>query len=290
MRDELARLGSALCRPSPSGEVSGAELEDTIGSAVVALPAGGFGYRMRAASEAGDAVTQKALLLLPGGETLIGRLIRQYAQAGFRRFVALVNHEGGRVEAHLAGGRPWGVEVRCSFDPDPAGSGRTGALLHAVRTGLLPADVTVVVHNADCHLMHYPGCFPRDLLAAHLDAVRRRGVIATLVAVDGTPYPYTGMSIRDGLVAEVEMYPFIPLPTHAGITALTPEALAGLLAEPPAGKENFERERFPRWAAAGRLAAFVIGHRHWVAVDDRKGYRLLCQAVEEELGSGAAGA
>ena len=39
-------------------------------------------------AEAG-AVTQKALLPLPNGETLIGRVIRQYAEAGFRQFVAL---------------------------------------------------------------------------------------------------------------------------------------------------------------------------------------------------------
>jgi NDP-sugar pyrophosphorylase family protein len=282
MRDELMRLGAALCRP---GEVSPAAQGDVSALAaetIVALPAGGFGYRMRAVSEGSGAVTQKALLPLPSGETLIGRLVRQYAEAGFRRFIALVNYEGQAVEDHLQGGEPWGVEIRASFDPEPTGSGRTGALIHALSDGMLSADAAVVVHNADCQLMRYPGCFPLDLLEAHLHAVRERNAVATLAAVDGSAYLYTGMRIDQGLVTDVEMYPFIPVPTHTGITVLTPEALAALRENALWSKQNFERDMFPRWAAAGRLAALVISHQHWIAVDDRKAYRIFSQAVEAE--------
>src|SRR6266496_3021157 len=110
MREELARLGAALCRPGDllSG---GEDVTPKAAETVVALPAGGFGYRMRDVSAEAGGVTQKALLPLPNGETLIDRVIRQYAEAGFRRFVALVNHAGGAVEEHLDGGRRWGVEV-----------------------------------------------------------------------------------------------------------------------------------------------------------------------------------
>ena len=100
--------------------------------------------------------------------------------------------------------------------------------------------------------------------------------------MEGTPYPYTGMSIGEGMVTDVEMYPLIPVPTHTGITALGPEALASLRENARKSKQNFERDMFPRWAAEGRLAAMVIPHEQWVAVDDRKSYRIFCQAVEEE--------
>jgi NDP-sugar pyrophosphorylase family protein len=280
MHQELQSLGQRLYRPTPAAPADEAAVRRALAESVVVLPAGGFGYRMRGATEGPGAVTQKALLPLPSGETLIGRLVREYAAAGCSRFLALVNHEGQAVEKHL---RQFpGLEIRCSYDPDPAGSGRTGAMIHAVREGLLDTGATLVVHNADCHVMRYAGSFPLDLMAAHLAAVGE-GALATLAAVDGTPYPYTGMSIAGGRVTAVEMYPFIPVPTHTGITVLTPQALEDILANPPQGKQNFERDMFPRWAAAARLAALVISHRSWVAVDDRKAYRILSEGVAEEL-------
>ena len=81
----------------------------------------------------------------------------------------------------------------------------------------------------------------------------------------------------------MEMYPFIPVPTHTGITALMPEALAQLRENAGRSKQNFERDMFPRWAAEHRLASMVIGHEQWIAVDDRKAYRIFSQAVEEEV-------
>ena len=282
LADELARLGAALHRQPLDFLSETPEVEGLAAETVVALPAGGFGYRMRDVAQEAGGVTQKSLLPLPNGETLIGRLVRQYAAAGFRRFVALVNHEGAAVEEHLAGGAPWGVEVRCSFDPDPRGSGRTGALLHAVAAGILPADRTLIVHNADCQVIRYAGCFPRDLLRAHRAGLERRGVLATAAAVDGARLSYTGMAIAAGIVTGVEMYPFIPVPSHTGITALTPEALTSLGEHYRQTKQNFERDMFPLWAGQGRLAAMVIPHASWVAVDDRKAYRLCCEAVAGE--------
>jgi N-acetyl-alpha-D-muramate 1-phosphate uridylyltransferase len=282
MHEELARLGAALCRPGPLPEGRDAEVLAAASGAVVAIPAGGFGYRMRAANPSEGEINQKSLLPLPNGETLISRLVRQYAEAGFRRFVALVNYEGQQVEQHLGGGERWGVEIRYSYDPDATGSGRTGAMVHAMRSDVLPLDATTVVHNGDCHIMHYHGVFPHDLLRAHLHALRTQNAIATLAAVDGSPYPYTGMSIENGLVTGIEMYPFIPVPTHTGITVLTPEALESLRENAPKSKQNFERDMFPRWAAERRLASMVIGHEQWIAVDDRKAYRIFSQAVEEE--------
>src|SRR4051812_26303385 len=96
LREALGELGQRLCRARPLSDESNAsdqsDLSDVAKSTVVIIPAGGFGYRMRDVSAEAGGVTQKALLPLPNGETLIGRLVREYAAAGFRRFVALVNH------------------------------------------------------------------------------------------------------------------------------------------------------------------------------------------------------
>jgi NDP-sugar pyrophosphorylase family protein len=281
LREALSELRQRLCDGSASSR-DRSDLSDVVAGAVVVVPAGGFGYRMRDVSAEAGGVTQKALLPLPNGETLIGRLVREYAAAGFRRFVALVNHAGQEVETHLAGGAPWGVQIACTYDPHETGSGRTGAMLNAAAAGLLPANATLIVHNADCPVMRYPGSFPHDLLATHAAAVRTSGAVATLAVVEGTPYPFTGMSVQDGMVTEVAMYPFIPVPTHTGITVLSPEALAAMQADPPAGRDNFEKSFFPRWAGEGRLAALVIGPEQWLAVDDRMSYRQFCEAAKEE--------
>ncbi|HEU4753078.1 MAG TPA: hypothetical protein VFU47_08210, partial [Armatimonadota bacterium] len=106
MHQELARLAAELCRPGAAPSLPQETLRAAAAGMVVALPAGGFGYRMRAVEDTG-AITQKALLPLPNGETLIGRLVRQYAAAGCRQFVALVNYEGQAVEEHLGDGSRW---------------------------------------------------------------------------------------------------------------------------------------------------------------------------------------
>lgn len=277
MREALETLARSLCDAASPPEAAAPGISPA--DCVVVIPAGGFGYRMRGAVEGAEAVNQKSLLPLPNGETLIDRVIRQYAAAGFREFLALVNFEGAEVEAHLGGGARWGVRVACSYDPDAQGSGRTGAMLHAVATGALPLGRTLVVHNADCQVYGYPGSFPVDLLRAHAAAP---GVLATLAAVEGSPYPFTGMSIAGGRVTEIEMYPFIPVPTHTGITVLAPEALESIRENARESRKNFESDMFPRWAAAGRLAALVLPYSQWVAVDDRKAYRNFCAAVAAE--------
>ncbi|MBI3911240.1 MAG: NTP transferase domain-containing protein [Armatimonadetes bacterium] len=277
VRELLNKLSEAMYRPAAPVPVAGEEVTALVGQALVVIPAGGFGTRMRGAGMPEGGIQQKALLPLPGGETLIGRLVRQYREAGFRRFLALVNHEGQAVAEHLGDGAAWGVEIRCSFDPIPAGAGRSGALRHAMAMGLITPEDRLIVHNADCQLMGYPGCLSIDLARAHLATRRQMAAVATLVAVDGTPYPFTGMRIQCGRVTEVAMYPFIPLPTHTGITLLDCEAQQDLQEEPDAGgRGNFEATLFPRWAGEGRLGALVISHAHWVAVDDQKSYQRLC--------------
>jgi len=155
-------------------------------------------------------------------------------------------------------------------------------MLNAVNLGLMSSDRTTVVHNADCPVLSYEGSFPIDLLNTHLEAKRKLGAVATIVAVDGHRFPYTGMSIEGGRVTSVEMYPFIPVPAHTGISVLSPEALTSVREHAAESRKNFEQDFFPRWSAEGKLAAMLVGHDQWIAVDDRKAYRVFCQAVSGE--------
>lgn len=275
MRDPLARLAAALYQPGPAPAVPVAEVAAFVARAMVVIPAGGFGTRM---AGGGDTPRQKALLPLPNGETLIDRLIRQYRAAGVRRFLALVNYGGEAVVAHLGDGSRWNAEIAYSFDPAPEGVGRGGAIRHALAQGVIAPPA--YVHNADCQLIGHPGSLPHELAAGHLAARAAAPVVATLAAVEGSPYPYTGLAIAGGRVTAVEMYPFVPIPTHAGITLIDAEALADLATVAPDAGESFEAVLFPRWAAAGRLAATLLRYEHWVAVDDRKAYARLWRYLE----------
>jgi NDP-sugar pyrophosphorylase family protein len=273
---------SSVARVAGERPPAASKLETNLADTIVAIPAGGLGLRMRHPAARDEGLTQKALLPLPNGEALILRIIRQYREAGFRRFVVLVNHAGAEVEAYLSGGRPWEVEVVTSYDPDPAGSGRTGALVHAMETEAVPMERAVIVHNADCQIIGYPGSFPRDLWQAHEHAYERGRVLATLAAVRGTYHTYTGMTIEDGRVSSVEVEPFIPLPTHTGISVLSPSALRLLRWGLRHRTGNFERDHFPTWAKQYGLAALIIHQDRWIAVDDRKAYQRLCEFVAPE--------
>lgn len=287
----LARLGAELCSGGTfnAAVATPASLDQARHAAagvVLAIPAGGYGYRMREPAPGEAAPLQKALLPLPNGQSLLGRILEEYAASGVRRAVVLANHDAAAVSHHLeeTGWSARMPHLAVSLDPLPAGSGRSGALAHAVAAGLIPAGSTVVVHNADCQVAGYPGPLPLELLAAHRLGAEH-GALATVAAVPSTPYPYTALQVREGRVLAAEPTPAVPLPAHAGITVLSSAALAEVCLSTGPEKGNFERTLFPRWAAAGRLAALVLRGGLWIAVDDRSAYRRLCAALEQSPGA-----
>ena len=107
-------------------------------------------------------------------------------------------------------------------------------------------------------------------------------MLATAVVVDGTPYTYTGMQIENGAVAEIEMYPYIPIPTHVGVTVFSPniynyfEKLFDLTA-----KRDFESVLFPILAKERQLYSFTIPGRCWLSVNDPKALAQLIEFIKK---------
>lgn len=279
MESALDDLRRTVCDPGERAVIDPADLHAFAANAVVALPVGGEGSRLRSVTD--TLGIQKNALRLPNGETLIERTIRMYRDEGFREFVALVFHSKSSIVDLIEDGSRLGVHVRYSEDPGTP-VGRGGAIRHALENGAIPRTKNLIVHNPDDVIARYPGSFPRDVVAAHLAGIRR-GAIATAIMVDGARMPYTGMRLRDGIVEEVTPYPFVPIPAHIGVTLFAPtvytlfDDLFDLTR-----RTDFEGVLFPVLAGEGKLYSAIIPTETWFQVNDPKSLDKLIEVVREE--------
>jgi NDP-sugar pyrophosphorylase family protein len=282
MRSALEQLRNAIYSPGEKVELSNSELRQFAGQYVVALAVGGEGSRLKAATESQQ--VHKTALRLPDGDTMAERTIRMYRDEGFRDFVALVFHHAQSVIDVLGDGSRLGVRITYSRDPEcPVGRG--GAIRNALDNGSIPRTKSLIVHNPDDQIIGYEGSFPRDIVLGHVAGVQR-GMLATAIVVDGTPYTYTGMKIDRGVVEQFEMYPFIPIPTHVGVTVFSPGVYDSFLKLFDLTKKvDFESVLFPLLAQEKRLYSFTIPGRCWLSVNDPKALARLIELVQRERSS-----
>jgi NDP-sugar pyrophosphorylase family protein len=279
MKAALDQFRNAIYNPGETANVSDSELRHFAEQCVVALAVGGEGSRLKAATD--SLGVHKTALRLPNGDTMTERTIRMYRDAGFRDFVALVFHHAQSVIDVLGDGSQLGVRITYSHDPErPVGRG--GAIRNALDNGSVPNMKSLIVHNPDDQIINYEGSFPRDIVGGHLAGVER-GMLATAVVVDETPYTYTGMKIDRGIVEQIEMYPNIPIPTHVGVTVFSPDVYDYFLKLFDLTKKvDFESELFPLLAQEKRLYSFMISGRCWLSVNDPKALAKLVELVQKE--------
>jgi len=277
MRVALEIFRKAIYSPGDTAAISDSELRQFAKNCVVALAVGGEGSRLKAATETQQ--VHKTALRLPNGDTMTGRTIRMYKDAGFRDFVALVFHHAQSVIDVLGDGSHLGVHITYSHDPErPVGRG--GAIRNALDNGAIPTSKSLIVHNPDDQIIKYEGSFPRDIVAGHLAGLQK-GMHATAVVVDGTPYTYTGMKIDHGIVEQIEMYPYIPIPTHVGVTVFSPSVYNYFTKLFDLTKKvDFESVLFPLLSQERLLYSFMIPGRCWLSVNDPKALAKLIELVQ----------
>ena len=254
-------------------------LEQFISNATVVLAAGGEASRFQ--SVPGANRIQKAAFLLPNGETMIERTIKMYRDLGLKNFALLVYNHAGSVEKLLGDGSVMGVNIVYSYDPGKP-VGRGGAMRHAIEVGAVPKGNFLIVHNPDDQIVTNPVEVLREAILAHL-ARAERGAIGTAIMVKGTPYEFSGFQVEDDFVLGAEMYPFIHMPTHIGMTIFSPEVTEYFerlfsLTE----KVDFESVLFPELTNEKKLASHFIPDNSWISVNDQKGLKKLIKAIEEE--------
>lgn len=258
--------------------VSEKALAEFINNTTVALMAGGQSSRFQ--SVPGSDKTNKNSYQLPNGDTMIEMTIRMYAKAGFKNFTALVYHKAQTISKLLGKGEKYGVNIKYSYDPEkPVGKG--GAVLNALLNGSIPETHNLIVHNPDDVIINYNGSFPQDIAKGHLNGTQK-GMFATVVVVEETPYPYTGMQIKDSVIEKIEMYPMIPIPTHIGVTVFSPKCYS-LFGEnfDLEHKSDFESVLFPIIAKKRKLYAVSIASETWLAVNNLKAYKELVRVLKD---------
>ncbi len=272
LQSELDALGNKIARFHTAETVDEREWQKFAENAVVALMAGGESSRFSSVLD-GKAVHKNAYEL-PNGDTMIEMAIRMYRDAGIKKFVALVYHNAHSIEQVLGDGTQLGVQIMYSHDPEqPIGKG--GAVRNALENGSIPFGTNLIVVNPDDVILNFPGSLPHYIGSAHL-AGMQHGMLATILLAPGHNYAYTGMMVEGGLVVDSQMYPFIPVPAHAGTAIFSPEALPKFqelfsLKE----KSDFEQVLFPLLVKERKLWSVNLTEGEWIAVNDLKSYKLL---------------
>jgi len=273
--DELEKRIASFHKPRPVDDASWKDFAD---KTVVVLMAGGESSRFSSVLKGSDA--NKSAFVLPNGDTMIEMAIRQYRDAGIKKFVASVFHNAHTIEDRIGDGSSLGVEITYSYDPEhPVGKG--GAIRHALDNGSIPEDYNLIVVNPDDVILDFPGSFPRYICEAHMEGLEK-GMLATAVLALGRPYSWTGMMVVDNAVVGTDMYPFIPVPAHVGVTVFSSEAFPRFkelfsLTE----KNDFEQVLFPLLVQENKLWSAGFTEGLWIAVNDLKSYNQLVKKLED---------
>lgn len=274
--DEFGKKVASFHRPQP---ITDEEWRAFADKTVVVLMAGGESSRFSAVLD--GVAAHKTAFELPNGDTMIEMTLRMYQDAGIKKFVAAVSHNAHSIEDRLGDGSTLGIELTYSHDPEhPVGKG--GAIRHALENGSIPADYTLIVVNPDDVIFNFPGSFPRYICEAHIEG-QRQGMLATAVLAVGQEMPSTGMMVLDNRVIDTHMYPFIPIPAHAGMTVFSPDVFPRFRELFDLGKKtDFEQVLFPLLAAENKLWSAGLLDGTWIAVNDLKSYKQLIAALEED--------
>jgi NDP-sugar pyrophosphorylase family protein len=272
LQTELDGLASSIASFKEPPAVDEARWQNFAGNTVVALMAGGESTRYAAVLE-GEKV-QKSAHELPNGDTMMEMAIRAYRDAGFKRFVALVYHHSHSIQDRLGDGSSLGVQITYSQDPEPP-AGKGGAIRNALENGSIPENNYLIVANPDDVILDFPGSYVRFIGEAHLDG-ESHGKLATAVLAPGQPYASTGMMVVNNEVVDTQMYPFIPVPAHLGISIFSPAVLPRFIELFSLDKKSeFEKILFPILAHEGKLWSAGLTKGTWIAVNDLKSYKQL---------------
>jgi NDP-sugar pyrophosphorylase family protein len=278
LKTELDKLAQNIASFSKPSQIDDETWKTFAEKTTVVLMAGGESSRFSSVLE--SASTNKNVHLLPNGDTMIEMAIRMYRDAGLKKFVALVFHNAHSIEGRLGDGSSLGVNIKYSHDPEhPVGKG--GAVRNALDNGSIASDDYIIVVNPDDVVLDFPR-FPRYICEAHLEG-EKKGMEATAVLGLGQAYASTGMMVVDNAVVDTEMYPFIPVPAHVGMTVFSPSVYPRFrelfsLEE----KNDFEQILFPLLAKENKLWSAGLTEGTWIAVNDLKSYKQLIKKLLNE--------
>lgn len=209
-------------------------------SITAAILAGGLGTRLQATVS-----DRPKVLAMVCGKPFLAYLLDQLAEAGFRHVILMTGHRGDQVR-NVFGTRYRRIRLDYSLEESPLGTAG------AVRLALpLVTSDPVLVMNGDSICAVDLGRFQ----AFH----RQQVVDASMVlcrARDSSRFGKVEIAADSRVVRYLEKQNSGECWINAGIYLFR----RGLMEEIPIGESiSLERQMFPTWAQAGRMAGFTGG-------------------------------
>ena len=147
---------------------------------------------------------------------LLEYILRLMAFHGLKDVLLLVGYKGNQIRNYFRDGSFLGLKLSYAHDnKDFPGTG--GAVLNALRLGLLPEDNTILIYYGDI----LSDINLKEMLKAH----RSSGAVATIAVSTAYRLPVSIAKLDGNRVIEFEEKPALRLPVGIGILAIEGEAL-----------------------------------------------------------------
>ena len=206
------------------------------------------------------------------GKPLIDMCIEYFKGNGFSDFVLLVGHGHKEIMRYVDKGERYGVRVRYSVDPPLEHVGKGKALKHAIETGVVDREKRALIAFPDDVFLDKS--LPLRLRLYHIENVRLRGALATVVVSSAINYPYGVAEVdEDGLVKEFKEKPVIRMYTSTGLYMFEPgvyDLVVEMISMSREEAVEFENTVLPELARRGRVCAFTISNKIWYPVNTLK--------------------
>lgn len=266
-----------VSNPEP---VSDEEWQQFLNTATVGLWAGGLGKRFR--HIIGQDNVNKNAHRLPNGKSMIEMTTELYANAGFKHFVAFVNHAADSIKDVLGDGSKFGDGVEIEYIMDPGPVGRSGALLNALNQGVVKENRTLITVNVDDLIFDFED-YPRHLATAHIQGAKK-GNIVTLGTYPSRDFPGSALMVSNNQVAGIGFHIQLPVPIHIGTTVFSPEAFEYFRTHASLDREvDFETDILPILVDENKLGAASFPEGVWIPVNEEKMYLKLIDYLDKQV-------
>ena len=277
--DERQLLKYLYTKPKAPAYISEKEkiegLEEEIRKTQVIILAGGTGKRM------GNPNLPKALQVV-GEKTLIDRYMEVCAKCGLTNIILLIGFLHEEIMKHVGDGSRYGVSVRYCVDPPIKKVGKGKALKNAIQQKVIDLNKTSIIGYPDDILLDEN--IPLKLLGYHL-RLREKGVLATVVCVEGIEYPYGVALSYDGEIVEKFFEkPIVRIPSSIGLCVIEPPVYEIIKEKVNMDDEEaveFESVVLPYLAEKGKLGRFTIGVGEWIPVNTQKDVEIAEKILRE---------
>ncbi len=226
--------------------------------------AGGEGKRL--------GIDKPKCMLDINGYKLIDICLNNLIKAGIKDYVFLLGYKHEIVIEYLSNCYN-NLNKRISIDKVPKW-GKGKALKYAITNGSIDKSKRSLITFPDDLILKED--IYNEFIAEHLKMVDRYSILASIILISGTRYPYGVAKLSDNnLVYKFEEKPFVPLLTSIGIYIFEPEVydiITNNIDLESSKPIELESSIMPILAKEVKLYGFVIDSSDWIPINTQKEY------------------